>query len=385
MVKRVAILTNYVSPHRLPMYQAVARRVSELQVFISTPMEANRSWQIDWGGLNVTVQRNLTLKRTWRHPQGFSEPLYVHIPYDTLWQLHQYQPDIIISDELGMRSFQATLYRKFHPKTRLIIWAALSEYSEKGRGWLRHMLRRIILPQADAVLVNGNSGKRYICNVFGISEEKIFFSPYTSDISPFLAIPLSKKASATNRLLSVGQLIIRKGLLPFMNTLAKWGENHPEQNIEFWIAGSGTLQETLAAEPMAENITVKFLGDIEYQKLPEVYAEGGIFVFPTLADEWGVVTNEAMGSGLPVLGSLYSQSVEELVEDGVTGWVFRPDNQEEIYSALERALGTTEDDLAKMRSMARDRIQYLTPDSVADNILEAIGYVTQKLEVRSQK
>jgi glycosyltransferase involved in cell wall biosynthesis len=367
------------------MYQAVARRVSELQVFISTPMEANRSWQIDWGGLNVTVQRNLTLKRTWRHPQGFSEPLYVHIPYDTLWQLHQYQPDIIISDELGMRSFQATLYRKFHPKTRLIIWAALSEYSEKGRGWLRHMLRRIILPQADAVLVNGNSGKRYICNVFGISEEKIFFSPYTSDISPFLAIPLSKKASATNRLLSVGQLIIRKGLLPFMNTLAKWGENHPEQNIEFWIAGSGTLQETLAAEPMAENITVKFLGDIEYQKLPEVYAEGGIFVFPTLADEWGVVTNEAMGSGLPVLGSLYSQSVEELVEDGVTGWVFRPDNQEEIYSALERALGTTEDDLAKMRSMARDRIQYLTPDSVADNILEAIGYVTQKLEVRSQK
>ena len=83
-----------------------------------------------------------------------------------------------------------------------------------------------------------------------------------------------------------------------------------------------------------------------------------------------------MAAGLPVLGSLYSQSVEELVEDNVTGWVFRPDNQEEIYCALEKTLATTEDELAQMRVMARDRIQYLTPDFVADNILEAIGHVT---------
>ncbi|MGD1807351.1 glycosyltransferase family 4 protein [Dapis sp. BLCC M126] len=375
MVRRVALLTNFIPPHRLPLYQAIAQRVSEFQVFISTPMEANRSWQANWEGLNVTVQKNLTLQRTWRHPQGFSEPLYIHIPYDTLWLLHQYQPDVIISGELGMRSLQAALYRKFHPKTRLIIWATVSEYSEKGRGWLRHQLRRVLLPQADAVLVNGNSGKRYIRN-FGISEEKIFFAPYTTNISPFLAVPLSKESEQVHRLLSVGQLVERKGLLPFMTTLGNWSKNNPEKYLEFWIAGSGTLKETLAAQPLPENVKVKFLGNIEYQKLPEVYAEAGIFIFPTLADEWGVVTNEAMAAGLPVLGSLYSQSVEELVEDSVTGWVFRPDNQEEIYSALEKAFGTTKEDLAKMRGMARDRIQYLTPEFVADNILEAISYIT---------
>ncbi len=207
-------------------------------------------------------------------------------------------------------------------------------------------------------------------------QKKSFFAPYTTNISPFLAIPLSKESHQVYRLLSVGQLVERKGLLPFMTTLVKWGENHPEQNLEFWIVGRGTLRETLAAQPLPENVKVKFLGNIEYQKLPEVYAEAGIFIFPTLADEWGVVTNEAMAAGLPVLGSLYSQSVEELVEDNVTGWVFRPDNQEEIYCALEKTLATTEDELAQMRVMARDRIQYLTPDFVADNILEAIGHVT---------
>jgi len=374
MVKRVALLTNYVSPHTLPMYQAIAQRVSEFQVFISTPMEAHRSWQINWEGINVTVQKNITLQRTWKHPKGFSEPLYVHIPYDTLWQLHQYQPDIIISSELGMRSLQAALYRKLRPKTRLIIWAAMSEYTEKGRGWLRYQLRQMLLPQADAVLVNGNSGKRYIGN-FGIPEEKIFFSPYTSDISPFLAIPLPRESRQVQHLLSVGQLTERKGMLPFMIALARWGNNHPAKHLEFWIAGTGPQQKTLAAHPLPKNIKIKFLGNIEYQKLPEVYAEADIFVFSTLADEWGVVTNEALAAGLPVLGSLYSQSVEELIEDDSTGWVFRPDNHENLYAALEKALATTEEQLIKMRGMARKRIQYLTPDYVADNVLEVFKYV----------
>ena len=51
----------------------------------------------------------------------------------------------------------------------------------------------------------------------------------------------------------------------------------------------------------------------------------GVLVFPTLADEWGLVVNEALAAGVPVLGSLYSQAVEELVRDGENGWTFRPD------------------------------------------------------------
>ncbi len=104
MNKRVVLLTNFIAPYRLPLYQAIGDRVSEFQVLISTPMEPNRSWQPNWEGLNVTVQKNVTLQRSWRHPHGFSEDIYVHIPYDTLWLLHQKQPDIIISGEMGFRT-----------------------------------------------------------------------------------------------------------------------------------------------------------------------------------------------------------------------------------------------------------------------------------------
>ncbi|WP_354635120.1 glycosyltransferase family 4 protein [Planktothricoides raciborskii] len=374
MNKRVVLLTNFIPPYRLPLYQAIGDRVPEFQVLISTPMEPNRSWQPNWDGLNVTVQKNLTLQRKWRHPHGFSEDLYVHIPYDTLWLLHQKQPDIIISGEMGFRTLQAAIYHKFNPKSRLILWATVSEYSEQGRGKLREILRRWLVPQADAVLVNGQSGARYV-RQFGIKDEQIFPAPYTTDITPFLSVPLAKDADQAYRLLYVGQLVERKGIEPFLSALTRWCQAHLDRKIEFWLVGDGPLRNTLEGLSMPNNLSLRFLGNVAYDQLADIYYSCGIFVFPTLADEWGLVTNEAMAAGLPVLGSLYSQSVEELVTEGETGWTFRPDRRE-MEAAIERVLTTPLNVLEQMRSAGRDRIRNLTPQFVADGILQAINYVS---------
>ncbi|MCT7963303.1 glycosyltransferase family 4 protein [Laspinema sp. D1] len=374
MLRRVALLTNFIPPYRLPLYKAIADRVPDFQVFISTPMEANRSWNPNWDGLNITVQKNLTFQRTWKHPHGFSENLYIHIPYDTLWSLGQYRPDVVISGEMGMRTTQALLYRKLNPNSRMILWATVSEYSELGRGKLREKLRRVVVPQADALLVNGQSGARYV-RQFGVGDPSIFFAPYTTNIDPFLAVPLSRAPLDAYRLLYVGQLVERKGIEPFLSILERWAKVHPDRSLEFWLVGDGPLRSSLEQQVWPSNLTLRFLGNVEYGKLAEVYAQGGIFTFPTLADEWGLVTNEAMAAGLPVLGSSYSQSVEELVVDGETGWQFRPDEPEEMYSALDRALSMPLAQLEHMRTKARDRIQYLTPDFVADNILKAMESV----------
>lgn len=375
MTKRVVLLTNFITPYRLPLYQALAARIPEFEVLISTPMEPNRSWQPKWDGLNVTVQKNLTLQRKWRHPHGFTEDLYVHIPYDTLWLLQQKQPEVIISGEMGFRTLQAAIYQKFHPETRLILWATVSEYSEQGRGKLREILRRWLVPQADAVLVNGQSGARYV-RKFGIKDEQIFLAPYTTDITPFLALPLAKDAQQAYRLLYVGQLVERKGIEPFLSALTRWCQAHPDRKIEFWLVGDGPLRSTLEGLSIPGNLSLRFLGNVAYDQLAEIYSACGIFVFPTLADEWGLVTNEAMAAGLPVLGSLYSQSVEELVTEGKTGWTFRADRDAEMDAAIERVLTTPLNVLEQMRSAGRDRICHLTPEFVADGIVKAIQYVS---------
>ena len=98
-----------------------------------------------------------------------------------------------------------------------------------------------------------------------------------------------------------------------------------------------------------------------------------MLVFPTLADEWGLVVNEAMAAGVPVLGSRNSQAVEEMVEDGETGWVFSPERREEIPSALDRALSTPSDQLGAMRDGCRARARF-TPEAAAGGMLAAVEH-----------
>jgi glycosyltransferase involved in cell wall biosynthesis len=78
---------------------------------------------------------------------------------------------------------------------------------------------------------------------------------------------------------------------------------------------------------------------------------------------------------LPVLGSRYSQAVEDLVDDGSTGWIFAPDNVIELDGAIERALQSSNDLLHSMGQRARQAVGRVSPDSGADAILLAINYV----------
>jgi glycosyltransferase involved in cell wall biosynthesis len=93
-----------------------------------------------------------------------------------------------------------------------------------------------------------------------------------------------------------------------------------------------------------------------------------------MADEWGLVVNEALAAGVPVLGSAYAQAVEELVEEGRTGWIFRPDHEDELYAALERFFAATESELNEMRVLARAKVIDLTPDAVVGPLVDAIRY-----------
>src|ERR1700733_2237006 len=145
MAIRTALLTNFVAPYRLALLEALRDRVGELKIFVSALTEADRPWKPNMGSLYVVEQKTLTFKRTRLLPGGFQQRLFIHFPYDTLAQLWRYSPRIVISGELGLRSLQAAIYRTLFPRSRLIIWATLSEATEKGGGRARTVLRRVIL------------------------------------------------------------------------------------------------------------------------------------------------------------------------------------------------------------------------------------------------
>ena len=368
---RVALLQNFVAPYRVPLYERLRDRLTAFRVFVSTPMESDRSWQVDWGTLDVVVQRNLTIRRHSRDQMGFTRLLRVHFPFDTIPQLWRYRPDAVISVELGLRTLQVVLYKMLRPSTRLIIWCKLSEHTERSWGFARMALRRFLLSKADKVMVNGESGARYIERL-GVPDSQIARINQPVDISLFTTVKRVRPATARTRMLCCGTMTARKGVVPFLRQVDQWARRHSDTLIEIWWLGGGPLRAELEAFLSAPNLSQRFIGEVQYSELPAWYAEVDILAFPTLLDEWGLVVNEAMAAGLPVMGSLYAQAVTELVEDGITGWIFDPTNDASAHRALDRLHSVPAQKLAAMREAAQKRIGRLTPDFTAEKIFELL-------------
>jgi glycosyltransferase involved in cell wall biosynthesis len=372
---RLVLLMNFVAPYRVELFEHLRDIVGEFRVLASTPMESDRHWVPEWRGLDVVVQRNLTFRRTLRDASGFSRLLQIHLPYDTIPQLIAYRPDAVITAELGFRSMQAVFYKWLRPGTPLLVWCLLSEHTERNWGRLRLWMRRFILRHADRVFVNGESGARYIAR-FGIPDARIIRINQPVELSKFINV--AKETSAPKslrpmtRLLHVGYLNERKGVVPFARHLIDWALANPDRRIALDWLGDGESRPELQALEWPANLCQRFLGNLPYSDVPRIYANADILVFPTLCDEWGLVVNEAMACGLPVLGSIYSQAVEELIVDGETGWKFDPLIKADVTRALDVALTTTMAQRDAMAHAARRRIAGLTPSSTAVCIAETL-------------
>ena len=368
---RVAFLTNCIPPYHKPVLDALARHYGpdHFRILLSTPMESNRSWSLEWEGLDVLVQKTLTVRGRWKHPRGFRESNEVHFPLDTISQLRRFSPDVVISTEMGFRSLSALIFTKLRRHRSLILWTEVNESTEYGRGWTRGIARKILARNCDGFLALGDAGVAYVQSL-GAPSERIFKLLYTTDVSRFSAgVP---ERENERRLVYVGQLIERKGLLQFTAALGKWAEQHPERDVELVFAGDGPLRETLQTSPVPPNLRLQFLGNVSYQDLPRVYAQAGVLAFPTLADTWGVVVNEALAAGLPVLGSVHSQAVKELVTHGKNGWTFSAGKSEEMDAAIHECLTTPLSTLQTMRENARKTAMELPPACVAGMIQTAI-------------
>jgi glycosyltransferase involved in cell wall biosynthesis len=364
------MLVNMIPPYRLPVFEALADRVGKLTVWISTPMEPDRQWQPEWGRLEVEVQRSFALQQSTRHPHGFVDKQFVHLPYDTIPRLHRTRPDVVLTSELGLRTAQAALWCAA-TSTPLAAVVHVSESSEGGRDRdrVRRLLRRILLRRANVVFVPGQSGARYVRGL-GARPDRI---RVVRSVSPLKDVfPAHVGRDGGRRLLYVGQLIERKGIVPFVQGLGRWGLRHPDERISLRIVGVGPEAARLEALRLPGNVTVDLAAPLPYERVAETYQTADVFAFPTLADVWGLVVNEAMSSGLPVFGSRYSQAVEELVEEGVNGWTFVPDRPEAVDEALERVLGTSPERLARMGAAARDTVRSLTPEYVADGFVDGL-------------
>jgi glycosyltransferase involved in cell wall biosynthesis len=107
--------------------------------------------------------------------------------------------------------------------------------------------------------------------------------------------------------------------------------------------------------------TVWMPGFRQIDELPRFYAHAGCFVHPAMEEPWGLVINEAMASGLPVLSSSNVGAAEELVDDGVNGWTFDPSGVDAMTGALTRIATLPPEQLAAFGTASRRILEERCP------------------------
>lgn len=363
---KLVFLSNHVAPYRVSTLIELRRKVDRLDIVLSSTDFAPGLLEND---ITVHFLPSLKVPQRRRHANGYVERYEVHLPRGVVKTLRQIDPDCIVAPEFGLRTALAAIYCTMYRKP-LVIHADLSEVYERGRGAVRMLMRKGLLRLTDRVLANGKSAARYILSL-GYDRHRISYLPYATDLDNFGRAPRTERSDGVLRLIYVGQLIERKGLEPFVRLLADELARRPDQQVELTLAGNGDRRDALQAMPCPPNLRLRLPGPVAYGDLDALYASCDVFVMPTLSDTWGLVVNESMASGLPVLGSLQSQAVLEMVDDGIEGWVFDAPSEASMRDAIGRCLDASPQQRRQMGERARARARHFSPAHSAQQIIDA--------------
>ncbi len=380
---RVALLTNENTPYRVPLYRELSTTPNwEFHVFTCTDREFDRLWDVTEPSGFVT-KKSYSFKYMRQQRFGKEQVCLVdkevHLPIGTVPDLLNFCPDVVLSNEFGARTMLAALTAKLAGH-KLIVYSEGTPHTECSISRSQKFLRRILCGRPDAYICNGRESREYL-ETLGIPSKDIFEVGQALDLETFdHEVPDSDRNSLREEwgvsgvcYLYVGQLIKFKGI---DNLIQAWKQLCKNQAVEatLVLAGAGADRNFLESEIAEAGLTnVKLLGFVPRQELATVCAAADVFVFPTLKDCFSLAFEEAMASGLPVIGSIYGGE-SELVEEGVNGWVCDPCDHNDLVQKLQLAWEAREV-LSQMGEHARESVAKMGIDKVAARIRRAVDYV----------
>jgi len=130
-------------------------------------------------------------------------------------------------------------------------------------------------------------------------------------------------------------------------------------------------------------VDYKFAGFITHEALPDYYAQAKLLLLPTSADCWGVVINEAMLAGTPVITTEMTAAAGELVLHGQNGYVLSLDVEAWIQAIVE-ILGSHQE-WERFSRNAQRNVREFNFDNAAAGILAAFGYLETRAERGSKR
>jgi glycosyltransferase involved in cell wall biosynthesis len=332
----VAVVFHHIGPYHHARLSAVADRLSV------TGIEWSAKGYDAWGAAEAPARYHkisLFSEAADRHPRNRQRQEAFR------WALEQARPDVVAVNgwnNFGSLAAANCCVRRGIPRVVM----SESARQDERRIWWKEMIKQRVLRLYCAALVGGQRHVDYLVEL-GMPRERIFtgydvvdneyFGRRTAEIRNSKFEIRKKYGLPENYFLASARFIEKKNFPTLIQAYARYRLKSQTGGNATWdlvMLGDGPLRETLNAQLSTLNLNeyVYLPGFKPYDELPVYYGLANAFVHASTTEQWGLVVNEAIASGLPVIVSERCGCAPELVQDN--GFTFDPTNEQELAARL---------------------------------------------------
>jgi glycosyltransferase involved in cell wall biosynthesis len=390
---RVLVIASHPVQYSAPLFRSMARHpMLDLHVAYCTMRGAQPSHDPEFGR---RVQWDVPLLDgySWTHlpNRGSGSESFFGLYNPALWKfIRQGHFDAVLCHAGYLRAsfWIAYLAAKVSNTAFLFGTDTITLSPLDGRKWKRavkRLLWPVLFRLADQVTVP-SSGTRDLMRSLGIPEKRITLTPYVVDNDWWLARSASVDRESIRASWRASQADL---VISFCAKLQPWKRPHDLLqafskarlgNALLVFAGDGPLRSSLEIEARNAGIAdrVRFLGFVNQTQLPAVYTSSDLLVLPSMYDAFGVVVNEAMLCGCPVIASDHVGAARDLIAPVCPEFVF-PCGNTDALAALLSKVASDRASLLDIRRAGLAQMQTWSPQRNVMATLDAIECAVSRL------
>ena len=347
-------------------------RVAQVVAIEFGGISASYDWSVECDGFQI-----VTL-----NPNGTSWDLkrndFKHKLDTALAKAH---PDVVFVPGWGFRGGRFAMKWCLQHKVPMVIMSESTQW-DIPRKLIREWTKTQLVSLASSALVGGQHHREYLENL-KMPKDCIFQGYDIVDNNYFYKMALKKKRDIAGNLyfLASNRFVEKKNLFRliqayylYLLSFQNINEIHGLPKSDPWpliLLGDGVLKEEMFRycrnlnlpfrDMMREPIEafssqldrfhaggIIFAGFRQVDDLPAFYGNAGTFVHASTTEQWGLVVNEAMASGLPVIVSNRCGCASDLVQEGVNGFTFDPYDTTDLNKLLQQFSSMSLESLAEM-------------------------------------
>lgn len=354
-MKKVLFITNLPAPYKIDFFNELGKKV-DLTVIFERKIAANRNAK--W---HCNAEKYKNFKAIWLHGINIGDENSLDIRIVGLLTKERYDA-ILINGYSSFSEIVAITYLRIHRKKYAIICDGILPGREPT---LKGFIKRQLIAPADFWL-SSNEVTDISLKKHGAMPEKIYRYPFSSIHSDEIAeTPYKRKyyrsmvgCDSKYMILFVGQMIHRKGVDVLVEAV-----KNLDLDYKLFLIGSETGFGS-------DNNRVVNIGFLNGRELEKYYRAADVSILPSREDIWGLVINESLSQGTPVIATEQCGAALEMIENGQNGFIVPANQPDLLTKAIEKILEQKSPDGYMENAIKTARLY--TIENMADAVYSAV-------------